>query len=163
MEKKGTSEVWQWWAGDNEERYSVGPCATREEAIAEAIDADIGLEEAADGPVNHLCLCEALIFPPQRLADYLDLERIIERAEEKADDKGLIDHEGDHRLFAASDDQLNDLAERLKRACDEWQQAHGLVFESLGFQCVRNEEAGTFVKVAPRTEPAVPFKVVVRG
>lgn len=32
---------WGWWAGRNEEWMTVGPCRTREEAIAEAI-ADIG-------------------------------------------------------------------------------------------------------------------------
>lgn len=156
MEKQSTSENWQWWAGDNDEHYSVGPCATREEAIAEAVDTDVGYDETPDGPVNHLHLCEALMYPPLRLANYLNLRRIIEDAEEQVEE--MNNPNGDRTLFDASADQLSDLAERLKRACDEWQQAQGLVFNAYTFQKTRNLEHGTFGKAAPATWPAAPWK-----
>ena len=148
--KETALENWQWWAGENEDRYSTGPCATREEAIAEALDNDVGFEESADGSINRLHLCEALMLPPSRLADYLDLVNIIERADEKADDAGLIDPDGDQNFFNSSEDQFEDLRCRLKRACDEWQQAHGLVFQSLLFKKARNAE---FVELRNTAKP----------
>lgn len=32
------SDGWNWWAGDNDEHYRVGPCESRDEALAEATD-----------------------------------------------------------------------------------------------------------------------------
>jgi hypothetical protein len=148
--KETALENWQWWVGENEDRYSTGPCATREEAIAEALDNDVGFEESADGSINRLHLCEALMLPPSRLADYLDLVNIIERADEKADDAGLIDPDGDQNFFNSSENQFEDLRCRLKRACDEWQQAHGLVFQSLLFKKARNAE---FVELRNTAKP----------
>lgn len=32
------TECWEWWAGDNDEVYRIGPCGTRAEALEEALD-----------------------------------------------------------------------------------------------------------------------------
>ena len=29
---------WEWWAGNNDENYQIGPCASRDEALEEACD-----------------------------------------------------------------------------------------------------------------------------
>lgn len=37
-------QEWGWWASSNEEDYTIGPCDTRDQAIAEAISSEVGYD-----------------------------------------------------------------------------------------------------------------------
>ena len=135
---------WQWWAGDNDEWFTVGPCDTKEEAIQQAIEDEVGLwfDKSQDPP----CLMQAFHVVEARqdqlkLSDWVDAEQIIERADEALADSDRVSCEnGDGPWFEATPDQDVDLTRRIKLACDEWQTAHGLVFHSNTFSHQRNSE-----------------------
>lgn len=118
------SGEWFWWSGFDEERYD-GPFKTREAAIANL-----------DGERGYVCEArqDQLIF-----SDWLDMEAIFERAEESMADNNLTNDDGDP-IFDVSVEHAKDLSDRLKRACDEWQAAHGLVFIPWAFTEIRNKE-----------------------
>ena len=113
---------WQWWSSTDEENYD-GPFKTREAAIAE-LDGECGW------------VCEAH-QSPLRLADFIDTDLILEGAEDSACD--MSNEHGDP-IFDVTGDQRGDLEARIKRACDEWQDAHGLRFIPWSFTEMRNKE-----------------------
>ncbi|GGA99890.1 hypothetical protein GCM10011491_30200 [Brucella endophytica] len=124
-----TDKDWKWYVGDNDGIFDVGPCDTREEAIEEARgqygdDMGIHLVEAVKDEI--------------RLADYIGATSILEEAEERAYD--LCDPEGSDPLFGVTGDQASDLSARLRKACDEWQEAHNLRFVPWAFTRTRNAE-----------------------
>ena len=51
--------------------------------------------------------------------------------------------------FLTTPAQANDLETRIKKACDEWQAAHGLVFTTAPFSHTRNDE---YVALNPEDE-----------
>jgi len=56
---------WGWWAGRDEELFTVGPCPTKEEAIKEAFDSGSYYEIEIDGvwhEVVHYAECCGLYF-----------------------------------------------------------------------------------------------------
>ena len=116
---------WFWWSGFDEENYD-GPFKTREAAIANL-----------DGERGYICEARQ---DPLTFSDWLDMGLIFERAEDAMADNSLTNEDSDP-IFEVSDDQANDLSARLKRACDEWQAAHGLVFIPWAFTEIRNKEA----------------------
>ena len=134
---------WQWWAGRDDEFFRIGPCATREEAIQEAVG-DGMCEERSDADPeiweNRIHLIEAQ-QAPLRLADWIDTDTVLERADESLSesDRGGGEYD-DGPWFEYTPAQEADLAARLRRACDEWQAAHGLVFTSTTFSATRNAE-----------------------
>lgn len=116
---------WPWWASDNGEMFGVGPCATREEAIAEAVFNEIG---AGDDGSYRFTLAQAE-RDPIRLADWLDVEEALERADESLADSDRVCWEyDDGQVFMVNPMNMKDLKERIAKACDEWQEANGLVF-----------------------------------
>lgn len=144
MSRKTEGE-WGWWAGTNEEWMTVGPCATREHAIDEMVQDGSGefLDNSQDPPVwkNSIYVCEAR-QDPLRLADWIGADWILERADESLADSDRVSCEHDDGpWFEATPEQEEDLKERLKRACDEWQEAHGLSFTSQTFSHSRNAES----------------------
>ena len=113
---------WTWWSGRDGENYTDAN-DTRDAAIA-ALEGEGGyIIEARQDPLD--------------LSDYLDAADLLERAEEAAFDQANED--GDP-IFDAKPEQIADLEARLKRACDEWQAAHGLVFTPWCFTASRNRE-----------------------
>lgn len=135
---------WQWWAGTNEGWFTVGPCATRDSIINEMSNDGCGefLDNEMDPPVwkNSFHIVEAR-QDQLRLADWIETEFILERADEALADSDRVSCEyDDGPWFDATKEQEKDLEERLKRACDEWQEAHGLVFVSTTFSHSRNHE-----------------------
>lgn len=138
---------WQWWAGRDEEWLTVGPCPTRQCAIDEMVADGCAecLDESQDPPVwvNTFTVVEAR-QDPLRIADWIDADSILERAEENLADSDRVGCENDDGpWFEVSKEQESDLEARLRRACDEWQAAHGLRFESMTFSHTRNQEVVT--------------------
>ena len=137
-------DQWGWWAGCNEEWLAVGPCSTRQHAIDEMVDYGSGeyLDKTQDPPVwmNAFYIVEAK-QDPLRIADWIGVDWILERADEALADSGRVSCEyDDGPWFDATKEQELDLANRLKRACDEWQIAHALKFTSNTFSHSRNSE-----------------------
>jgi len=67
---------------------------------------------------------------------------MLETAEDNIADSDRVNYEyGDEGpFFGCTPEQERDLEERIKRACDEWQEEHGLVFKSNTFSASRNRE-----------------------
>ena len=146
---------WGWWAGSNEDLFDVGPCETRDEAISEAIGSCTYNEfQNDDGRwMVEVFLCEAR-NEPLRLADWIDADDLLERAEDNLWDRDRVSGEFEEGpWFVATLEQAADLADRVKRACDEWQAAHGLTFNTGTFSHVRNQEE--LVLEHPEPEAAV--------
>ncbi len=121
---------WHWWGGASEEWCTIGPCRSRDQVIADAID----------GGLEAVHLCEAR-QDPLRLADWIEAEELLDRADQEVADSDRVGSENDDGpWFDAKPDQKRDLVERIKRACDEWQAAHGLVFIAQTFSDSRNHE-----------------------
>lgn len=134
---------WQWYSGRDDENFSFGPCDTREEAIRLAVEDGMCEERSADDPEvweNHIHLIEAQ-SAPLRLADWIATDTLLERADEAVadSDRACYEHD-DGPWFEATPEQEADLAARLRRACDEWQAAHGLTFTCRTFSASRNAE-----------------------
>lgn len=135
-----TKDGWTWWASSDGELYQIGPCASRAEAIAEAVSDEVGY---LDDGAFRIEVCEARI-DPMRLADFIGADGLLERADEEAWDSDRVCSEfDDGPIFDVTPDQEKDLIERIKRACDEWQEAHGLTFKVSTFSAMRNGEVVT--------------------
>lgn len=144
------SSHWAWWAGKSTDDYAlVGPCRTRDEAIAEAVDHGFGewLDEAEDPPVwKHTFVVFEAEHAPLRLADWIRADQIIEMADEDLADSERVSSEyDDGPWFRATPEQKSELARDLRAACDEWQRRNGLVFTCCTFNAQRGEEAVTVV------------------
>jgi hypothetical protein len=77
--EKDTKNYWGWWAGSSEEYCTIGPCASRDEVIAEATDEALGEFEDDDGTWKlgfHICEAEQR---PLRLAEWIEADRLLER------------------------------------------------------------------------------------
>lgn len=108
-----------------------GPFDTREEAI------DEGKSENPDTP---FLVCEAS-NPPIRLSAWLNVEYMIENAEEDLLDSDRACSEYDNGdCFTMTKEQRADLVERVKQAVEKWQDDHALVFKVRTFEDQRNEE-----------------------
>ena len=122
---------WKWYVGQGGERFDAGPLDSREEAIEQGREEYNG--EAFD-------ICEAK-QDPLKVSDWIDADRILEWAEEQVGDSDRICFEFDEPpYFPVKPEQEKDLTERIKRACDEWQAAHGLVFKVSTFSAARSHE-----------------------
>lgn len=132
---------WGWWAGPNEEICTIGPYDSRDEVVAAAKSERLG-EFQDDEDVwklgFHICEAEKA---PLRLADWIEADRLLERAEEALSDSDRVGCDGDDGpWFEATKEQEADLEKRIAAACDEWQAAHGLVFTCMTFSNSRHHE-----------------------
>lgn len=136
------NDGWAWWSGHDEEWMNCGPCDTREEAIEEARQDACGeFQDEADGKWKVSVYVVEARQDPLRLADWIETDRLLERAEESLYDSDRVSGEHDDGpWFECTKEQEADLAARIKRACDEWQEAHGLVFTSQTFSASRNHD-----------------------
>lgn len=138
---------WLWYAGDNDETFSIGPCSTKEEIIANAVGDGIGewLDDSEDPPLRMQTfdITEAR-QDPLRLSDWIEADTLLERADEclSNGDRVSTDYD-DAPWFNADAAQEADLVRRVKAACDEWQAHHGLVFKCNTFSHQRNSETIT--------------------
>lgn len=132
---------WKWWAGTNDEVMTYGPHDTREDAIREAQEDRIGEFQDYDGTWKIGCHVVEARQDPLRLADWIDAEWLLERAEESLADSDRVGCDGDEGpWFECAPEQEKDLADRIARACNEWQAAHGLKFSCMTFSAMRNAE-----------------------
>ena len=140
MGKQATND-WQWWGGVHEEVCTYGPCSTKEEVIAEAVDDGIGEFQSEDGSWKiGVHVCEAR-KDPLRLANWImEVDELLEHAEESVADSDRASEYDDPPFFDCTKDQKADLEQRIKAACDDWQTAHGLVFKTWTFSSSRNHE-----------------------
>lgn len=136
------SSEWKWWAGTNEEWMQIGPCDTREQAIAEAqYDASGEFTDDEDGRWKVGFHVVEARQDPLRLADWIGLPNLLERADESLVDSDRVSCEyDDGPWFEATPAQEADLIERIRQACDDWQTAHGLTFKTQTFSDSRNAE-----------------------
>lgn len=136
-----TSGHWGWWAGSNEEYCTIGPCGSREEVIAAARSEAMGeFQDNAGAWKLSFFICEAE-QRPLRLADWIEVDRLLERADEDLSDSDRVGAEcDDGPWFEATKEQEADLAARIASACDQWQAAHKLVFTCRTFSASRNHE-----------------------
>lgn len=146
---------WKWWAGSDEELFQIGPCSSREEAIREAVSDGLceqairqavldGVDEAPteDNPEayeHQIYLIEAQ-QAPLRLADWIGANDALEKAEEWVADSDRATEYDEGPWFEATPEQEADLVARLRRACDEWQAAHGLTFTAFSFSATRTRD-----------------------
>lgn len=126
---------WGWWAGRNEEWFTVGPCSTREIAIEEArVEFDgegFHIVEAVQGTVT---LNAAQLLNAQ----YFDADDLF-----SPEDGAEPDRTGGADVIAAADDELQALL-------DEWVAKWGRTFVAPTlFRGVRN---GEFFAATPEIE-----------
>ncbi len=135
-----TEGPWQWWAGRSEEWFDVGPEGTKAAIIKAATNDSLG-ENDDDGSWKLSFHIVEARQDPLRIADWLDLDALIERAEDNVADSDRVASENDDGpWFECSPEQEKDLRQRVARACDEWQAAHGLAFKTATFSHTRNSE-----------------------
>lgn len=126
---------WQWWAGRDEEYFTVGPENTRE-AIIQAATNDF------DG--EPFCIVEAYKGPPS--FDAFDARDVIEQIDSCNEDR--VDPDGDGTIFIGDldKDQLMDLEDRLHKAVLAWVEANKIKTEVWSFDNMRHREDVTPVK-----------------
>lgn len=132
---------WQWWGGHDEEVCIYGPCETRQSVIDEATDDGIGAFKAEDGSWKIGVHVLEARKDGLRLADWIgDADEILERADEAVLDSDRASENDDDGFFNCTKEQQADLDRRLKQACNEWQEANNLNFETWSFSASRNHE-----------------------
>ena len=123
-----------WWAGDNDERYAVGPCATRQEAIDEAI-AQCVYQELDPEPPEHpdwriaIYVCEA--DSPELTDMTVDADDVLERLESRYE---WGDPDGDPMFTDVTRPMTDDLTRRLTEAFRAWVTEHNLALHYSAFQ-----------------------------
>ena len=130
-----------WWAGDNDERYVIGPCKTRQEAIEEAIGQSC-FNELEPEPPEHpdwriaIYVCEA--DSPEMTDLTIDGRRVLEDVENANSD--WDDPDGDGMFTDVTGANAIDLGTRLTAAFREWITALGLTLRYAAFQKTRHAE-----------------------
>lgn len=126
----------KWYASRDGEAYTVGPCDSRDEVIQTARtdfdSAPFWVVEATQDPL--------------KLSDTISGGDVLVEAQEGAWDEHA-EPGGDPIGDDVTDAQIDDLTARLRRAADEWQAAHRIVFVPWMFTRMENLE-----KVEPEAE-----------
>lgn len=121
---------WEWWAGSNEEHYSLGPFTSRDEAIAEA-------EDYYDGDEGFFIIeavraSRAQLIPPAY--------RVIEDALECAADEGAFGEDCDFDLLGSKEEQ-REAFKALDGALADWLEKFGNILpHPYRFDASRNGE-----------------------
>lgn len=133
------SEDWTWWAGSNDDFYTVGPCATKQDAIDEMIHDGL-CEQSKGDEFAHIIQVTEATNGPLKLRDYIRADTVLEDADEQAYGSDRISSEYDDTVFKVTPAQGTDLRERLMKVCDDWQESHGLIFTTSTFENMRSQE-----------------------
>lgn len=136
-----TEENWAWWAGtEYSDTFAVGPCATRQEAIDQACAEKVGYREKDGEAYCRMTITEA-INPALQLSDWIDVEEMVDRADEQVADSDRVCYEFDEPpYFAIEPEAFKDLTDRVKRAVSDWQKIHRPNFKVCTFERMRNTE-----------------------
>lgn len=120
-----------WCYSTDEERW-YGRCPNREAAI------ELG---RAENPGESFYVAWAVNDPIQ-LSEWIQIDDVLERANVEVldSDRVCFEFEDEDDVFTANLDQEKDLLLRLRRACDQWQDAHDLVFRVNTFSNMGNSE-----------------------
>lgn len=142
MTEKQATASWQWhWAHHDDEYWSV-PFDSREAAIEagrlEIESAGFFVAQAINSPI--------------RLSAWIGADELFDQAEERIFDSDRASSEYDDEIFSATKEQRHDLAERIKKACDEWQDAHGLSFHCSTFESMTAPERVPALEAAAGNE-----------
>lgn len=136
-----TESSWQWWAGTDEEWCTVGPKDSREAIIQAATTDCLGEFQDEEGRWKLGFHIVEARQDPLRMADWIEADDLLDRAEDSVADSDRVTSEyDDGPYFECTPAQKKDYRERIERACDEWQAAHGLVFTCLTFSHTRKNE-----------------------
>jgi hypothetical protein len=131
-------EGWNWYAGADEECYTIGPCDTREQALQEALDSDVGYENEFDVCAVHLIEARK---DPLQFSKFCGIDWLVDSAFENAEDNAYeVGNEYGDPIFDVSEADIRDFQRRLAEAMDEWQRANNLVFTGWAFTSTRNSE-----------------------
>ena len=150
---------WAWFASfDGGEHYEIGPCATREEAINEAVDQDTGLvlEDGHQGDRHVFIVAEARhhhIVLANWIRSY-DLEIWFDRMAEDMDEDGCgADENGlNHPLDEITPQLQAKLLVAIQNAVRKWQDDHQLPLKSYWFDQIRKaEQVEVLVRGSERT------------
>lgn len=132
---------WKWYAGQNDEWFAVGPFDTREELLKQAEGERLGeFFDDADATWKLAFHVVEARSDPLRLADYVDVESLLERAEESLEASDRMTEVDEGPIFDCSPEEQLDLELRIKSACDRWQAVHGVKFHVKSFSHSRNGE-----------------------
>jgi len=136
-----SSTGWTWWAGDNEEWLSIGPEATRDDAVDEAVGQCVGefRDEAGGKWKLGIHVVEAR-QDKLRLADWIGADRLIERVEEDIFENDVAAEDYCGEYVNCTKEQEADLVARVKGVCDAWQDECGIVIQMRTFTATRNAE-----------------------
>lgn len=130
---------WGWYAGDGE-HYHIGPHATREDAVDEAVNDELGLHDDMKGCT--FTIIEAHHQPIQ-LADYVDVGEMVDDWE-SGSFADMTDPDGcDGLLEHVTAEQWDELQSALRAVTTEWQTRHAIVIKPWVFTGIRNEEVVT--------------------
>lgn len=129
---------WHWWASHDGEHFTIGPCASRDDAIAEATFDLLG--EDNDGNL-HFTIQEAQDNNVD-LSKYFYADDFLGHAAEamNEDDCGSDEDGRNGPLDAVTPAQTLDLEARVCAAIREWQKDHKLPLRSYWFGATRNTE-----------------------
>lgn len=131
---------WKWWGGTDEEVCTWGPYDTRDEVIQAGIEDGCGEFQDESGKWKIGFHIVEARKDHLRLSDWIDADRALERADESVADSDLASEYDDGGYFDCTTEQQRDLERRIKSACDEWQDHHGLAFKTWTFSASRNNE-----------------------
>lgn len=138
----------EWWAGSNEERFSVGPCPTKEGALLEALDN--GWEQ---------------VFLVETKLKEVDLsgmaENLLERIDLDNEDVG--DPDGDGLFKDVNDDQIKALDVILETAVRTWMAEHGVKPASWAFEYPLANEDSFTVNLEEYLKRAITFSFETFG
>lgn len=123
---------WQWWAGSDESWMTVGPCATREQVISEAVSD--GLYENHDG----FYVIEAIKGRVDLSAQF-DATYWLEQAHERLHED-LADENGDGFDIITSADDIEALQKAVRAAISKWQAERRITVTTTRFTHTRNAE-----------------------
>jgi hypothetical protein len=132
---------WKWYAGQNDEWFALGPFDTREELLKQAEGERLGeFFDDTDGAWKLAFHVVEARSDSLRLADYVDVESLLERADERLESSDRMTEVDEGPIFDCSPEEQLDLELRIKGTCNRWQAIHGVKFHVKSFSHTRNGE-----------------------
>lgn len=129
---------WKWYASADEESYTVGPCDSREQVIAQAISDEIGISR--DFKSSRFHIMEARQDPID-FAEFVNEESLFEEMVERAEEDHLHpDGDGDAIRGGFTDSHVQALGNAVRAAVRQWQIDQKINVTPTNFNDTRNGE-----------------------